>query len=156
VDFSSLVGEFCAAVEAGDGARLAGLFTEDGVYHDTFYGEFKGREAIRAMLEERFHGDAERFLWKPRDMVSDGRIGYSRWGFSYTSKMPGCAGRRVVVEGMSCFELEEGSIRHYSEKFDSGIALSQLDFSPERLNKIFRRWAETQNADPALAGHVQG
>ena len=57
---------------------------------------------------------------------------------------------------MSCFELAEGLIRQYSEKFDSGIALSQLDFAPDRLSKLFGRWAEAQNAKPALAGHVQG
>ena len=156
MDFATLVNQFCAAVEAGDGERLAGLFTPEGIYHDTFYGEFKGREAIRAMLEDRFHGDAERFLWEPRDMVADGRIGYARWNFSYTSTQQDSVGKRVVVEGMSCFELEDGLIRHYGEKFDSGVALSQLDFAPERMAKLHRRWAEAQNAQPALARHVKG
>ena len=64
MDFEALVKNFCAAVEAGDGGRLAELFSEDGSYHDTFYGEFQGREAIREMLEARFYGDAERFLWR--------------------------------------------------------------------------------------------
>ncbi len=166
MDFENLVREFCAAVEAGDGARLAAVFTPDGEYHDTFYGAFKGREAIRDMLEQRFHRDAERFLWEMRDAVcgghtggghtGDGRIGYTRWRFSYTSRMAESTGKRVVFEGMSCFELEDGLVRSYTEKFDSGIGLSQLGFAPGRLAKLHRRWAAEQNADPALARHVKG
>jgi ketosteroid isomerase-like protein len=156
LEFEAIVKEFCAAVEAGDGSRLAGLFTADGVYHDTFYGAYQGREAIRDMLEQRFYGDAEKFFWEMRDPVCAGQIGYTRWRFSFTSRMPDSAGKRVVAEGMSCFELEDGKIRHYSEKFDSGIALSQLDFAPERLGKLHRRWAAEQNGDAALARHVKG
>ena len=156
MDFETLVKSFCAAVEAGDGTRLGSLFIPDGIYHDTFYGAFQGREAIRDMLEQKFHGDAERFLWEPRDMVSNGSFGYARWRFSYSSKQAGSAGKRVVVEGMSCFQLEGEAIRHYSEKFDSGVALAQLDFAPERMIKLFRRWGEELKNDPALARHREG
>ena len=86
-----MVKEFAAAVEAGDGTRFARLFSEEGVYHDTFYGEFKGREAIRMMLEERFHRDGERYRWEFRDPVCDGKFGYARWIFSYTARV--CRGR---------------------------------------------------------------
>jgi ketosteroid isomerase-like protein len=156
VEFEAVVKAFCAAVEAGDGRQLAELFTPDGIYHDTFYGAFQGREAIRGMLEQRFHGDAERFLWEPRDMVSSGGIGYARWRFSYSSTLGDSKGKRVVVEGISCFELVDGAIRHYSEKFDSGIALAQLDFAPERMLKLFRRWGEEMMGDPALEPHRKG
>ncbi len=156
MDFEKLVKEFCAAVEAGDGARLADLFTPEGEYHDTFYGANRGRDAIRDMLEQRFHGDAERFLWEMRDAVCDGKIGYTRWDFSYTSTLPESAGKRAVVEGMSFFELEDGKVRRYTEKLDSGIALCQLGFAPERLGKLHRRWAAEQNAGPALERHLKG
>lgn len=156
MNFEELVKNFCAAIEAGDGTRLAELFTPDGIYHDTFYGAFQGREAIRDMLEQRFYSDAERFLWEPRDMISDGRIGYARWRFSYTSKLAASRGKRVVAEGMSCFELEGGAVRHYNEKLDSGMALAQLDFAPERMLKLFRRWGEALKGDPALERHRQG
>ena len=62
----------------------------------------------------------------------------------------------VVAEGMSCFELEAGAVRHYSEKLDSGMALAQLDFAPERMLKLFRRWDEELKGDPALERHRQG
>ena len=140
MDFNPMIAAFTQAVEAGDGTRLAALFTESGVYHDTFYGESVGREAIRAMLEGRFHGDAERFLWEMEKPVCDGSTGYTSWTFSYTSLQPGSAGKRVVFEGMSRFDLEGGLIRRYSEKFDSGMALIQMDFPPERMAKLFNRW----------------
>ena len=57
---------------------------------------------------------------------------------------------------MSCFELEDGLIRRYKEKLDSGIALSQLGFAPERLMKLFNRWAAEQAAGPAMERHREG
>ena len=156
MDFPQMLSEFTAAVEAGDGTRLAALFTEDGVYHDTFYGEFTGRPAIKAMLEERFWGDAKAFKWNAYDAVSDGRLGYCSWNFSYTSAQPNSEGRRVVAEGMSRFRLREGLIAHYGEKFDSGMALVQLDFAPERLVKLLRRWNEGLRGKPALQPHFKG
>jgi ketosteroid isomerase-like protein len=153
MDFATLLARFTAAVGAGDGAALAALCTGDGVYHDTFYGEFRGRAAIAGMLEERFYGDAERFRWDMERAVSDGHTGYACWNFSYASRLPECRGRRVVAEGMSCLALENGLIRHYGEKFDSGMALVQLDFAPERLARLFRRWNQGLRDKPALRRH---
>ena len=64
VDFEAVLGRFTAAVEAGDGERLAALFTPDGVYEDRFYGAKAGREAIADMLEQEFWGHAEGFRWR--------------------------------------------------------------------------------------------
>ncbi|MDZ4367592.1 MAG: nuclear transport factor 2 family protein, partial [Afipia sp.] len=36
--------DFCRAVEQRNGKAFAELFTDDGVYHDVFYGPFAGRE----------------------------------------------------------------------------------------------------------------
>ncbi len=155
MEFNDMLKAFTAAVEAGDGAALAALFTPDGVYHDTFYGEFQGPQAIRAMLEERFHGDAERYLWEMHRAVCDGKTGYASWNFSYSSTQQGSEGRRVMFQGMSRFELEGGLIRRYEEKFDTGMALVQLGFPPERLVKLFQRWNAPLREDPALARHYR-
>jgi ketosteroid isomerase-like protein len=155
MDFPDLLRAFSAAVEAGDGTRLAALFTEDGVYHDTFYGEFKGRAAIKEMLEQRFYRDAERFRWDFAHPVSDGRTGYAEWGFSYTSKMPQNAGKRVAFAGMSKFDLSGGLIAHYGEMFQGGVAFVQLGVDPARMEKVFKRWTEAQLALPILARHVR-
>lgn len=155
MEFTQLLEAFTAAVEAGDGTRLAALFTPDGHYHDTFYGAFQGHEAIRAMLEERFHGDATHFLWDMEQAVSDGKTGYASWNFSYTSIQPGSAGQRVVFQGISRFDLAAGRIQRYTEIFDSGMALAQLDFPPERLIKRFQRGNAVLAAEPALRRHFQ-
>lgn len=52
--FDAILSRFTAAVEAGDGTALGALFTQDGIYHDTFYGEFHGPSAIKDMLENHF------------------------------------------------------------------------------------------------------
>ena len=156
MDFQAMLTEFTAAVEAGDGTRLAALFTEDGVYHDTFYGEFKGRAAIKEMLERRFWGDANAFKWDAFEGVATGELGYCSWAFSYTSTQGDSAGKRVAVEGMSRFRLRDGLIAHYSEKFDAGMALVQLDFAPERLAKLLRRWNTEAHTKPALQAHLRG
>jgi ketosteroid isomerase-like protein len=91
-EFPALLGAFTAAVESGDGQRLAALFTADGVYNDGFYGSSVGRDAIAAMLENHFHAHARDFRWRMHNPVCDGTTGYANWDFSYTSKLPGAAG----------------------------------------------------------------
>ncbi|HEX7927065.1 MAG TPA: nuclear transport factor 2 family protein [bacterium] len=146
---------FAAAVEAGDGTKLASLFTEQGVYHDTFYGEFKGRAAIKEMLEERFYRDAEKFRWDFLQPVSDSKVGYAEWGFSYTSKMAHNKGKRVAFAGMSKFDLQGGLISHYGEMFQGGVAFVQLGVEPARMEKVFKRWTDAQLTQPILARHVK-
>lgn len=155
MEFPALLKAFTAAVEAGDGTKLASLFTEQGVYHDTFYGEFKGRPAIKEMLEERFYKDAEKFRWDFLNPVSNGTTGYAEWGFSYTSKMPQNAGRRIAFPGMSKFDLQGGLISHYGEMFQGGVAFVQLGIEPARMEKVFKRWSDAQTALPMLARHVK-
>jgi ketosteroid isomerase-like protein len=156
--FHRLLDRFTGAVEAADGAGLAALFTEDGVYHDTFYGAFRGRDEIARMLEERFWGDATRFFWNMHDPVYDNAaaLGYARWVFSYTSTMEDSAGRRVVFDGMSSFRIEGGLIRHYREVFSAGIAFVQLGMAPERTDKILRRIVGSHADDPEWTRHFAG
>ena len=156
MNFQALLTEFSAAVESASGARLAALFTPDGVYHDTFYGEYRGRTAIAEMLEQRFWGDARAFKWDLHEAVCAGDLGYCSWLFSYTSTQGDSAGKRVAVEGMSRFRLRDGLIAHYGEKFDSGMALVQLDFAPERLVKLLRRWNAEVHQQPAMQPHCKG
>ncbi|MBV8752563.1 MAG: nuclear transport factor 2 family protein [Hyphomicrobiales bacterium] len=152
-DFPALLRGFAAAVVANDGAALAGLFTDDGVYEDGFFGAHKGRDEIVAMLA-RFHATGADYRWDFFDPLSDGRIGYARWRFSYASKMPGAEGKPVLFEGMSLFEFRGDRIARYSEAFDRGVALVQQDFPAERLRKILVRTAQARNATPACRAHL--
>ena len=51
-------------------------------------------------------------------------------------------------------DLEGDKIRHYSEVFDKGVALAQLDFPAERIKKSLVRWAGEQSARPEFTGHL--
>ena len=70
---SAMLRTFCDAVERRDGKRFAELFTEDGVYHDVFYGAFEGRAKIAEMIDDHFYRTATDFRWDMHDPVSDGR-----------------------------------------------------------------------------------
>jgi hypothetical protein len=153
IDFPGLLRRFTDAVVANDGEGLAALFTEDGVYDDGFFGAHTGHADIARMLA-RFHETGTDFRWDFIDPLTDGRIGYARYRFSYGSKMPGAQGRPVVFEGMSCFVFRGDRIARYAEAFDRGVALVQQDFPAERLSRVLVKFAERQNATPACRDHL--
>ncbi len=144
--FRKLLERMTQAICRGDGAAAAACFIPDGIYHDGFYGEFRGREAIRAMVEKHFHANARDFSWTLSDVLSDGSLAYARYDFSYVSKIPGSAGERVNFAGISQVRLKDGLITHYGEVFDRGTALVQMHFEPARIAKSLQRWAEEQKA----------
>ena len=141
--FDRMLCQFTSAVESGDGEKLAELFTEDGVYNDCFYGAFHGRDAIARMLEMHFWGHAEEFRWQMFEPIANSGMGYARYRFSYVSKLDGAEGELVVFEGMSQFTLDAGLIRVYREEFNTGIAISQLNFPAERIARHLARKADS-------------
>ena len=52
--FEALLKDFTTAVESNDAALLGGLFVEDGVYNDGFFGPFRRPEGIGKMLNKHF------------------------------------------------------------------------------------------------------
>lgn len=146
---------FAAAVAANDGHALAALFTPDGVYDDYFFGPSKpGREGIVDMLSH-FHEGGQNFQWEFFDVVETGPLGYAGYRFSYDATLPDAKGARVVFEGISRFDLSGGQIKRYSEVFDRGMALAQLDFAPERIKKIALRYASGLKARAEAARHLK-
>ena len=152
-DFPDLLSRFASAVAANEGATFSSLFTEDGVYHDGFFGEYKGRKAIGEMLAH-FHHTGSNYRWDFFDPLSDGRTGYARYRFSYASGMPGAEGRPVVFEGISFFIFRDGLIARYAEAFDRGMALAQQDFAAERIKKVLLKLANRQNAGAEAKEHL--
>jgi uncharacterized protein (TIGR02246 family) len=145
-EFRALLERMTQAICRGDGAAAAACFIPDGIYHDGFYGAFRGREAIRGMVEQHFHGNARDFTWKLADALSDGELGYARYAFSYTSKIAGSEGQRVFFSGIAQVRLQDGLIARYGEVFDRGTALAQMNFEPARIAKSLKRWAEDEIA----------
>ena len=156
MDFARILKDFAAAAEVGDGRSFAALFTEDGTYEDAFYGTFQGRDAIAAMIKDSFHRDAENFRWQMIDPVCDGRTGYARWLFSYTSKMPHSAGKRVVMDGVGCFQLRDGLIERYEDVARTGEALAQLGLPADKLHDVFRRKSDELLASAPVVQHLKG
>ena len=156
MDLAALLTQFSAAVEANDGPGLARLFTEDGVYDDYFFGPSKpGAAAIADMLAHFYEG-GKNFKWEFVDPVVSGSLGYASYRFSYDSTLPDARGARVMFDGISRFELESGKIKRYSEVFDRGMALAQLDFAPERLKKVALKYAGALKARPEAVKHAKG
>ena len=153
MDFPELLSRFAKAVAANDGDTFSALFSEDGVYEDGFFGEYKGRAAIQEMLRH-FHETGSNYRWDFLDPLSDGKTGYARYRFSYASGMPGAEGRPVVFEGTSHFVFRDGLIARYEEVFDRGMALAQQDFAPERIKKVLLKLAARQNESAGAKEHL--
>jgi hypothetical protein len=75
------------------------------------------------------------------DPVCDGERGYAWSLSSFTSTIPKFEGSRVVIDGISHFRLRDGLIAEYRESVNGGVAMVQLGVEPERMAKVFRRWA---------------
>ncbi len=139
METTALLKEFCSAVERRDGKAFARLFTEDGVYHDIFYGDFKGPARIAEMIDDWFHRTAREFRWEMHRPLSDGQSLYAYYTFSYVSTLPEAEGRRVGFEGVSMMTLRDGKIAEYREVANVGPAFVELGFAPERVSKILAK-----------------
>ena len=153
METSDLLKTFTTSVERRDGKSFAGLFTEDGVYHDVFYGAFKGREKIAEMIDDWFHRTARDFRWEMFRPVSDGTMLYAYYTFSYVSTLPEAEGKRVGFDGVSIMRLHEGKIAEYREVANSAIGLLDIGFAAERVAKILNKEAAQIKARPEWQRH---
>ena len=154
MEISALLKAFCAAVESRDGKGFASLFTEDGIYHDVFYGDFRGREKIAEMIDDWFYRTAQDFRWEMHRPVSDGRMLYAYYTFSYVSKLPEAQGKRVGFEGCSMMTLRDGRIANYREVANVGPAFVELGFAPERTAKILAKEGAHLKKQPEWKRHL--
>jgi limonene-1,2-epoxide hydrolase len=154
MDTPAMLKAFCSAVERRDGKALAELFTEDGVYHDIFYGDFKGRQRVAELIDDWFHRTAKEFRWDMHRPVSDGKMLYAYYTFSYVSILPEAQGRRVGFEGVAMMKLRDGKIAEYREVANVGPALVGIGFPPERVAKILAKEGNQLKATPDFKRHV--
>lgn len=154
MDVARVLGAFSEAVVRHDGRILASVFTPDGVYHDAFYGAFQGRERIAALIDDWFFRTAEDFRWDMHDPVTDGRVLYARYTFSYRSILPEAEGGRAMFEGVAIMRLEGDLIAEYREVANTGPAFVDLKFAPERIAKLLKRQGDELKARPEMAHHL--
>ena len=153
---TALLRAFCDAVERHDGKEFAELFTEDGVYHDVFYGAFKGRAQIAEMIDDVFYRTATDFRWEMHAPVSDGKTLYAHYTFSYRSTLPEANGARVMFEGVAIMKLTDGRIAEYHEVANTATGFVDMNFAPERLAKIVARQGAALKARPEMKRHLEG
>jgi ketosteroid isomerase-like protein len=149
-----LLRAFCDAVEQHNGKAFAGLFTEDGVYHDVFYGAFKGRADIAGMIDDVFYRTATDFRWDMHSPVTDGKTLYAHYTFSYRSTLPEAKGARVMFEGVAMMKLRDGKILEYHEVANTAPAFVDMNFAPERIAKIFAKQGAALKARPEMQRHL--
>jgi len=137
---TDLIDEFVRAFNRRDVPALLACFTDDGVYHDNFYGRHAGQAGLRRMFEMMFR-DGKDYAWTNQMALADDRRAATEWSFSYTvtDAVPRSAGRKVRMSGMSLFELKGGKIASYREYTDVGVALLQLGLAPESLARVLAR-----------------
>lgn len=150
---TGLLKEFTTAVERRDGKSFAALFTEDGVYHDVFYGAFKGREKVAEMIDDWFHRTARDFRWEMFRPVSDGTMLYAYYTFSYVSLLPEAGGKRVGFDGVSIMTLSDGKIAEYREVANAHHGLLEIGFAPERVAKLMAKEHAHIKARPEWERH---
>ena len=149
-----LLRAFCDAVEQHNGKAFAELFTEDGVYHDVFYGAFNGRTDIAEMIDEVFYRTATDFRWDMHSPVTDGKTLYAHYTFSYRSTLPEAKGARVMFEGVAMMKLRDGKILEYHEVANTAPAFVDMNFAPERIAKIFAKQGAALKARPEMKRHL--
>ena len=151
---TAMLRAFCDAVEQCNGRAFAELFTEDGVYHDVFYGAFEGRTKIAAMVDDWFYRTATDFRWDMHDPVTDGTTLYARYTFSYKSTLPEANGARAMFEGVAIMTLKDGKIACYHEVANTAPAFVDLKFSAERIAKIVGKQGAELKARGEMRRHL--
>ena len=154
---STMLRAFCDAVEQRNGKAFSELFTEDGVYHDVFYGAFAGREKIAGMIDDWFYRTATDFRWDMHDPVSDGQTLYARYTFSYRSTLPEAKGARAMFEGVAIMKLRDGKIAGISRgrQHRAGLRRHQVRAGAHRQDRRQAgRGAEGAAGDEAASGGV--
>lgn len=151
---TTMLRSFCDAVERRDGKAVAELFTEDGVYHDVFYGAFEGRAKIAELIDDWFYRTATDFRWDMHTPVSDGETLYARYTFSYKSTLPEAQGARAMFEGVAIMKLRDGKITCYHEVANTAPAFVDIKFAPERIAKIVAKQGAELKARPEMKRHL--
>ncbi len=155
MNISAMLRNFCNAVEQRNGTAFAELFTEDGIYHDVFYGAFEGRAKIAEMIDDWFYRTAAEFRWDMHEPVSDGKTLYARYTFSYRSTLPEAKGARVMFEGVAIMKLRNDKIMEYREIADTAPCFVDMNFAPERIAKIAARQGAALKARPEMKRHLE-
>ena len=154
MNVTAMLRAFCDAVEQRNGAAFAELFTEDGIYHDVFYGAFEGRAKIAELIDDWFYRAARDIRWDMHEPVTDGTTLYARYTFSFRSTLPEANGARAMFEGVAIMKLRDGRIASYHEVANTAPGFVDMNFAPERIAKIAAKQGAELRARPEMKRHL--
>jgi steroid delta-isomerase-like uncharacterized protein len=149
---TTLVRRYLAAHNARDLEAMHNCFTDDVDYQDNFFGDFLGRDALRGMFERTFRESADHTWTVTRTVATDDAIA-AEWEFDYTvsDAVPSGGGRRLLLPGVSWFELRGDRCVRYREFFDRAAALHAQGIEPAQVAAIVARRSTVRVLDPEPA-----
>jgi steroid delta-isomerase-like uncharacterized protein len=146
---TTLVHRFLAAHNDRDLTAVLDCFTDDIDYRDIFYGDFVGRDAVRELFERMFAESAVH-IWTITRTLGTPEAIVAEWEFDYTisETVPSGGGRRLLIPGVSWFELREGRCFRYREFFDRAATLHAQGIPAERVAAIVARRSTVRVIEP--------
>ncbi|MBA3744155.1 nuclear transport factor 2 family protein [Sporichthya sp.] len=149
---TTLVHRFLTAHNGRDLEAVLDCFTDDVDYRDLFFGDFHGRDALRAMFERTFVESAEHYWTVTRAVATPDAI-VAEWEFDYTvaDSVPSGGGTRLLLPGVSWLELRGGRCFRYREFFDRAATLHAQGIAPAKVAAIVARRSTVRILQPESA-----
>jgi hypothetical protein len=149
---TTLVHRYLTAHNARDLDTAVDCFTDDVDYQDIFFGDFHGRDALRGMLARTFDESAQH-VWTVTRTLAGAEAIVAEWEFDYTvsDAVPSGGGRRLLLPGVSWFELRGDRCCRYREFFDRAATLHAQGIAPEKVATIVARRSTVRILDGAPA-----
>jgi hypothetical protein len=147
---TSFLDAFTTAHNARDVAAALACFTDDVDYRDIFFGDCHGHTELGAMFTRTFAESAQHTWTIMRSLVTADAI-VAEWEFDYTvsDAVPAGGGRRLVLPGVSWFELRGERCFRYREFFDRAATLHAQGVPAEKVATIVARRSTVRVLEPS-------
>ena len=129
---------FCKRFSNKSSQAFLELFTDDAIYIDSLYGEYRGKEAIRK-FHKRCHEEAKDYHFRPKNIILQENELAFEWELEFTLLTPFAKGKKIAVNGCSFMGLQNGKIKSYREYADSVFILLKGNVPEEKIVKFFRK-----------------
>ncbi|MGQ0623746.1 MAG: nuclear transport factor 2 family protein [Sporichthyaceae bacterium] len=144
--------QLLAAHNARDIEAVLDCFTDDIDYRDIFFGDYVGRDALRGLFERTF-AESARSIWTHIRSAGGPENIVAEWEFDYTvsDSVRFGAGARLLLPGVSWFELRNGRCFRYREFFDRAATLHAQGIPAAVVAAIVARRSTVRILEPAVA-----
>jgi len=134
-----IIDKFCHFFVINDPEKFLSLFSENAVYIDCLYGEFRGLKEIEEFYK-RCHKEARGYKFIPNSKIFGEGVVSFEWYFSFISNMPHAMGKKIELTGASFLNLDDkGKIIRYRDYADSIIFLLKGNVPEEKIIKFYKK-----------------